>query len=94
MSVRTERGGPVTTVILDRPAVRNAVDRPTAEALADAFRQFDADDSARVAVLYGDRGTFCAGADLKARRRRGPQPGRARRRRADGPDPDAARASR
>jgi enoyl-CoA hydratase len=66
MSVRVERDGPVSTVILDRPAVRNAVDGPTAAALADAFRQFEADDSARAAVLYGAGGTFCAGADLKA----------------------------
>jgi enoyl-CoA hydratase len=66
MSVRTERNGPVTTVILDRPEVRNAVDGPTAAALADAFREFDADESARVAVLYGEGGTFCAGADLHA----------------------------
>lgn len=64
--VRVERSGPVTTVILDRPAAKNAVDRDTAQALADAFRTFDADDSARVGVLYGDHGTFCAGADLKA----------------------------
>src|SRR6476659_7272203 len=64
--VRVERSGPVTTVILDRPAAKNAVDRDTAEALADAFRNFDADDNARVGVLYGDHGTFCAGADLKA----------------------------
>jgi len=66
MSVRVERSGPVTTVILDRPAVRNAVDRPTAEALADAFRAFEADDGALAAVLWGAGGTFCAGADLKA----------------------------
>ncbi|MCO4747308.1 MAG: crotonase/enoyl-CoA hydratase family protein [Proteobacteria bacterium] len=66
MSVRVETQGPVTTVILDRPSVRNAVDRPTAERLADAFRDFEADDDARVAVLWGDGGTFCAGADLKA----------------------------
>jgi enoyl-CoA hydratase len=64
--VRTERDGPVTIVTLDRAHAKNAVDRPTAEALADAFRSFDADDSARIAVLYGDHGTFCAGADLKA----------------------------
>src|SRR6478609_6661666 len=64
--VRVERSGPVTTVILDRPAAKNAVDRDTAEALADAFRAFDADDTARVGVLWGDHGTFCAGADLKA----------------------------
>jgi enoyl-CoA hydratase len=56
----------VTTVILDRPEVRNAVDGPTATALADAFRAFDADDEAAVAVLHGEGGTFCAGADLKA----------------------------
>ncbi len=66
MSVRIERKGPVTTVIIDRPERRNAVDRPTAEALADAFRHFDADPNARVGVLHGDHGTFCAGADLKA----------------------------
>jgi enoyl-CoA hydratase len=64
--VRVERSGRVTTVILDRQAAKNAVDRPTAEALADAFRAFDADPEARVGVLYGDHGTFCAGADLKA----------------------------
>jgi len=64
--VRVERSGPVTTVILDRPAAKNAVDRDTAQALADAFRAFDADDAARVGVLFGDHGTFCAGADLKA----------------------------
>jgi enoyl-CoA hydratase len=56
----------VTTVILDRAAAKNAVDRDTAQALADAFRNFDADDNARVGVLWGDHGTFCAGADLKA----------------------------
>jgi len=65
MAVRIEREGPVTTVILDRPERRNAVDRATAEALADAFRAFDADDKASVAVLASAGGTFCAGADLK-----------------------------
>jgi enoyl-CoA hydratase len=64
--VRIERKGPVFTVISSRPERRNAVDRETAQALADAFRTFDADAEARVAVLYGDGGTFCAGADLKA----------------------------
>jgi len=64
--IRVERRGPVTTVILDRPGAKNAVDRDTAAALADAFRAFDADDTASVAVLAGDHGTFCAGADLKA----------------------------
>jgi enoyl-CoA hydratase len=66
MSVRSEREGHVVTVTLDRPAHKNAVDRATAEALADAFRVFDADDTARVAILHGDHGVFCAGADLKA----------------------------
>ncbi|HUO94456.1 MAG TPA: crotonase/enoyl-CoA hydratase family protein [Rhizomicrobium sp.] len=64
-TVRIERDGFVTTVILDRPEVRNAVDRPTAEALADAFVAFERDTDARVAVLWGAGGTFCAGADLK-----------------------------
>ena len=72
MTVRVDRDGPVTTVILDRPERRNAVDRATAEALAGAFRAFDADDSASVAVLTGVGGTFCAGADLKEAAR-GPQ---------------------
>ncbi len=66
MTVRVERSGPVTTVILDRPDVRNAVDGPTAVALADAFREFDADPDAAVSVLFGAGGTFCAGADLQA----------------------------
>ncbi len=66
MSVRVEVSGPVTTVVIDRPAARNAVDRATAAALTDAFRAFDADDSQAVAVLTGAGGTFCAGADLKA----------------------------
>jgi enoyl-CoA hydratase len=66
MPVTSDRRGPVTTVILSRPEVRNAVDGPTAEALADAFRRFDADPDAEVAVLWGAGGTFCSGADLKA----------------------------
>ncbi|MFI6514220.1 crotonase/enoyl-CoA hydratase family protein [Spirillospora sp. NPDC050679] len=65
MTVRTERRGPVTTVVLARPEVRNAVDGPTAAALADAFRAFEADPDAAVAVLWGEGGSFCAGADLK-----------------------------
>ena len=64
--VRVEHRGAVTTVILNRPEARNAVDGPTATALADAFRAFDADPDAAVAVLWGDGGHFCAGADLKA----------------------------
>ena len=66
MSVRVERNPPITTVILSRPEVRNAVDFTTATMLAEAFREFDADDDARVAILFGEGGTFCAGADLKA----------------------------
>jgi enoyl-CoA hydratase len=66
MSVRVETDGPVAVVTIDRPEVRNAVDRPTAAALADAFRAFDADPDRRVAVLTGAGGHFCAGADLKA----------------------------
>jgi enoyl-CoA hydratase len=64
--VRIERDGPVFTVLLSRPDRRNAVDGATAAALADAFRTFDADDDAAVAVLHGEGGVFCAGADLKA----------------------------
>jgi enoyl-CoA hydratase len=66
VTVRIDRAGPVWTVLIDRPEARNAVDGPTAQALADAFREFDADPTAAVAVLAGAGGTFCAGADLKA----------------------------
>jgi enoyl-CoA hydratase len=66
MNVRVERSGPVSTVILDRPEVRNAVNGPTAAALTEAFADFDADPDAAVAVLFGAGETFCAGADLKA----------------------------
>jgi enoyl-CoA hydratase len=64
--VRVEKNGQVWTVVLERPEQRNAIDRTTAEALSDAFRDFERDDEARVAVLWGAGGTFCAGADLKA----------------------------
>ena len=64
--VVVELDGPVTIVTIDRPHARNAVDRPTAALLADAFRAFEADDSQFVAILTGANGTFCAGADLKA----------------------------
>lgn len=66
MTVTVEKNGPVTTVILSRPEVRNAVDNTTADALAEAFRAFDADPEARVGVFHGAHGTFCSGADLKA----------------------------
>jgi enoyl-CoA hydratase len=65
-AVRVEHDGPVAIVTIDRPHARNAVDRPTAALLADAFRAFDADDERAVAILTGAGGTFCAGADLKA----------------------------
>jgi enoyl-CoA hydratase len=66
MSVTVERDGFVTTIILDRPEARNAVDRATAEALAEAFAAFEADESARIGVFHGAHGHFCSGADLKA----------------------------
>ena len=65
-TVRVSADGPVLTVLIDRPDVRNAVDRPTGAALAAAFRSFDESPDLRVAVLAGAGGTFCAGADLKA----------------------------
>jgi enoyl-CoA hydratase/carnithine racemase len=64
--VRVEREGPVSVVTIDRPGRRNAVDGPAAAALAGAFREFDGDEAASVAVLTGAGGAFCAGADLKA----------------------------
>jgi enoyl-CoA hydratase len=64
-TVRIDRQGEVWTVAIARPEVRNAVDGPTARALAEAFRAFDADAAARVAVLHGEGGHFCAGADLR-----------------------------
>ena len=66
MSIRYELRDRIAVVTIDRPDLRNAVDVPTAEALANAFRRFDEDEQARVAVLTGAGGTFCAGADLKA----------------------------
>jgi enoyl-CoA hydratase len=82
MTVQTERRGRVLVVTIDRPEVRNAVDRTTAEALTAAFETFDADDELAVGVLTGAGGTFCAGADLKAIGE-----GRPNRLEADGPGP-------
>lgn len=65
-AVKFEVEGALAIVTIDRPEVRNAIDRPTAEALAEAFRRFDRDDSLAVAILAGAGGCFCAGADLKA----------------------------
>jgi enoyl-CoA hydratase/carnithine racemase len=66
MAIRVEREGAVQTVLIDRPEVRNAVDRATAEALAQVFGDFDNDDRLSVGVLAGVGDHFCAGADLKA----------------------------
>ena len=82
-----EVNGPVTTVILSRPERRNAVDRDTADALVAAFDAFERDDAAHVAVLWGEGGTFCAGADLVA-----VSEGRPNRVEPDGPRPDGADA--
>src|SRR5689334_24514045 len=68
MSVHYEAEDRVAVITIDRPEVANAVDRPTADALVDAFKNFDADGSLAVAILTGANGTFCAGADLKAMR--------------------------
>jgi len=68
MTIHIETDGPVEIITIDRPEVANAIDRPTATALADAFRAFDAADALAVAVLTGAHGKFCAGADLKAMR--------------------------
>ncbi|MFL6023142.1 MAG: crotonase/enoyl-CoA hydratase family protein [Marmoricola sp.] len=66
MTVHYDTADGIAVITIDRPQARNAVDGPTAQALADAFRAFDADDSLSVAILTGAQGTFCAGADLKA----------------------------
>jgi enoyl-CoA hydratase len=73
MAVRTERQAAVTTIILDRPDRRNAIDPTTARELRAAFRAFERDRQARVAVLWGAHGTFCAGADLKSFAERRPR---------------------
>ncbi|MFC6196992.1 crotonase/enoyl-CoA hydratase family protein [Ponticaulis profundi] len=65
-TVRVERDGPVTTIIMSRPDRRNAVDGPMARLLRQAFRDFEADETQKVAVLWGEHGVFCAGADLTA----------------------------
>ncbi len=82
MPVRTEAAGPVLTVVLSRPERRNAVDRDTADALVAAFEAFERDAEAHVAVLWGEGGDFCAGADLVA-----VSEGRGNRTERDGPGP-------
>ncbi len=81
-TVRSRREGPVSLITIDRPEVRNAVDRDTAAALVAAFEAFEADEDAVVAVLTGAGGEFCAGADLTAL-----ADGRGNRVEADGPGP-------
>jgi enoyl-CoA hydratase/carnithine racemase len=71
MPVHYEADASIAVVTLDRPEVANAIDRPTASELAEAFRRFDADDALCVAVLRGAGDTFCAGADLQAMREPG-----------------------
>ncbi len=66
MTVQVTKQEKIHTILIDRPDVKNAVDGPTAQVLADAFREFEADAQASVAVLGGTGGTFCAGADLGA----------------------------
>jgi enoyl-CoA hydratase len=66
MTIHTERDGALFVVTIDRKEKRNAIDGPHAQALADAFRAFEADADAQVAILTGAHGVFCAGADLKA----------------------------
>ena len=85
MPVHYEADDPIVVITLDRPEVANAIDRPTAGALADAFRRFDADASLSVAVLTGANGKFCCGADLKAMR--GGDPSRVTRVTPDGDGP-------
>lgn len=84
MTVRVQDDGALRLITIDRPEVRNAVDGPTAAALAEAFEAFEADDSALVAILTGAGGTFCAGADLKAL---ASEPARANRLSPEGPGP-------
>src|SRR4030095_5730045 len=68
MAVHYEVDAPIVVITLDRPEVANAIDRPSADALANAFRRFDADAALSVAVLTGANQTCCCGADLKASR--------------------------
>ena len=66
MTIRIEKKYPIFTIIIDNPQVKNAVDGETAQELANAFREFENDKKAGVAVLWGANGTFCSGANLKA----------------------------
>jgi len=85
MTIHYETDEQIVVITIDRPDVANAIDRPTADALANAFRRFESDDSVAVAVLTGANGKFCAGADLKAMQESGAP--RASRVEADGDGP-------
>lgn len=85
MTIHYTTDDTICMITIDRPEVANAVDRPTATALADAFRAFDADEQLLVAVLSGANGTFCAGNDLKSMQV--PEEGRAPRVAPDGDGP-------
>ncbi len=85
MKIRTEAHEEIFVVTITRPEVRNCVDRETAEALADAFRAFDENEALRVAILQGQDGAFCAGADLKAGGQGNPGESNRVRTKGDGP---------
>ena len=76
MTIHYEVSDAIAIITIDRPEVANAIDRPTANALAEAFRRFDADPELSVAVLTGAGGKFCCGADLKAMRSGDPRASR------------------
>jgi enoyl-CoA hydratase len=84
MTVHYEVEAPIVLITIDRPEVANAIDRPTAAALVEAFRRFDADAALSIAVLTGANGKFCARADPKAMRE---DPARASRVAPDGDGP-------
>jgi enoyl-CoA hydratase len=84
-SIQTTRDPPLFHVRINRPDSRNAVDGPTAAALAEAFRAFEGDPKLNVALLSGAGGNFCAGADLKAMAE--PERARANRVQAEGDGP-------
>lgn len=73
MAVRVEKNGPVWTIIHSRPEARNAMDPESSTALYEAFKHFDSDDTAQVAVFWGEGGAFCAGYDLKHAARLAPE---------------------
>ncbi|MEH6943948.1 crotonase/enoyl-CoA hydratase family protein [Bacillus sp. JJ722] len=65
MKVLFEKKDNICIITINRPDVKNAIDRETASQLSNAFRRFEQDNELYVAVLCGDSGSFCAGADLK-----------------------------